>query len=355
MNDAEFERFFAESAPEIERRRSLPGPQRLLHRQILEHFAFTAQPPGPEEFTRWATEIGADATEALAALAGDDVVEANLETGQIIGAYPFVAESRGHRVDISGGSTVEAYCAADALGIAPLLSRDVTIRSNDPYDGASLQVAVRNGKTIATPRDLVVGFPAAASYDPGIGETAAGTVCPTVSFYGSEATALAHGQAQGFPLRCSAWPRRIDWQSPSSAGSSIPPIPVPGAHDAIGEGERVYGRTAESPVRCDLRLLHCLGRAAGLQPPAGTTPRSGHGPGPRHGRRHRDQPGPLPEGSSQRADPPRSLARHAESSPAARLGAPPRTSDPGEPGRGGALGGREVHCGSPAHHLTRSA
>ncbi|HEV8569198.1 MAG TPA: organomercurial lyase [Actinoplanes sp.] len=40
-----------------------------------------------------------------------------------------------HAVAIVGGPTASAMCAVDALGIVPMLGRDVTIASTDPYSG----------------------------------------------------------------------------------------------------------------------------------------------------------------------------------------------------------------------------
>jgi len=42
-------------------------------------------------------------------------------TGAILVAYPFSRTPRGHRVLINGTHQVEAMCAIDALGIAPML------------------------------------------------------------------------------------------------------------------------------------------------------------------------------------------------------------------------------------------
>lgn len=207
MNDTEFAGFLAELASEIDRRRSLAGPQRLLHQRILDHFAQTAQAPDPETFSGWAAELGIAASDALAGLVEDDAVEADLSTGRIVGAYPFVAEPRGHRVEIDGGCTVEAYCAGDALGIAALLGRDVAVTSTDPYDGTPLRVDVLDGKTSSTPPEAVIAFPADIAYEAGAGEPAAETVCPTVSFYASEANALAYGRTNGLTVEVLSLPQ----------------------------------------------------------------------------------------------------------------------------------------------------
>src|SRR6266536_1670989 len=78
------------------RRHGLPAPIRELHRRVLGHFA---------------------------------------ATGELAGAYPFVANPRGHQVHLTGGLTVQAYCAIDALGIPAMLDQDATITSTTRSPG----------------------------------------------------------------------------------------------------------------------------------------------------------------------------------------------------------------------------
>jgi len=55
-------------------------------------------------------------------------------------AYPFSARDRGHRVLIERLHEVEAMCAIDALGIAPMLELPIEIRSRDPISGGEIHV-----------------------------------------------------------------------------------------------------------------------------------------------------------------------------------------------------------------------
>ncbi|MQA85739.1 MAG: hypothetical protein GEV03_14225 [Streptosporangiales bacterium] len=114
------------------RRDSLPDPVRTLHRRILQHFADTGGPPAPDTVRTWSTRLDVDTRDALAQLVTADLVEAEPSAGRVHGAYPFVAQPRGHQVRIDGGPTAQAYCAIDALGVPAMLGRDVTITSPDP-------------------------------------------------------------------------------------------------------------------------------------------------------------------------------------------------------------------------------
>src|SRR5436190_4698596 len=127
--------------PERRGRRRLSGltpPERDLYRWILQRFA-AAAPPSGEATRATALELGLDPDEALAALARDDLVHTERD-GRPVVAYPFSARERGHRVLIDGLHEVEAMCAIDALGIAPMLERPIEIRSRDPISGGEIHV-----------------------------------------------------------------------------------------------------------------------------------------------------------------------------------------------------------------------
>src|SRR5207244_1685732 len=102
-----------------ERTARLSQPERELYFWILRQFA-TASPPDGEATRATARRIGLDPDNAFGALARDDLVHAD-ESGRPLAAYPFSAEKRGHRVLIDGKHRVQAMCAIDALGIAPML------------------------------------------------------------------------------------------------------------------------------------------------------------------------------------------------------------------------------------------
>ena len=62
----------------------------------------------------------------------------------------------GHKVQLTGGPTVEAYCAIDALGIPAMLDRDVVISSRDPDTGEPIRITVTNGEASWRPDETVV-------------------------------------------------------------------------------------------------------------------------------------------------------------------------------------------------------
>src|SRR5262245_57001160 len=108
----------------------LSRPEREFYFWILRQFA-SATPPDAEATNAAAQEVGLDPDQALATLARHDLVHAD-ESGRPLVAYPFSAEPRGHRVCIDGKHRVQAMCAIDALGIAPMLELPIEIVSHDP-------------------------------------------------------------------------------------------------------------------------------------------------------------------------------------------------------------------------------
>jgi hypothetical protein len=131
----------AEIHPERQGQRRLSGltpRERKLYRWILQRFA-TAEPPSSRATRATALELGLDPDDALAALARDDLVHIDGD-GRPVVAYPFSAPERGHRVLIDGLHEVEAMCAIDALGIAPMLALPIEIRSRDPISGGEIHI-----------------------------------------------------------------------------------------------------------------------------------------------------------------------------------------------------------------------
>jgi hypothetical protein len=66
------------------------------------------------------------------------------------------ASCAGHKVRLTGGPTVEAYCAIDALGITAMLNRAVVSSSRDPDTGEPIRIAVTNGEASWRPDETVV-------------------------------------------------------------------------------------------------------------------------------------------------------------------------------------------------------
>lgn len=199
MNETELRDALIEMASRgpAARRRELAAPLASLYDRTLLHFAERGSPPSPETLQAWADELRLDSRAALADLLESDLVEADADTLRVVGAYPFTSQERGHRVDIDGGPTVQAYCAIDALGVSAILNRPVTIHSHDPHSGAEITVRVEGADADARPMGTVVSV-AADRVD--TNEQASDSACPTVNFYESHADALAYEQTYGLKL-----------------------------------------------------------------------------------------------------------------------------------------------------------
>src|SRR6266542_3861341 len=118
--------------------RRLSGPERELYLWILRRFAEAAS-PSAEATRAAAADRGLDPSEALALLAREDLVHTDGD-GRPVVAYPFSAHRRGHRVLIDGTHEVQAMCALDALGIAPMLGLPIEVVSHDPISGGEIHV-----------------------------------------------------------------------------------------------------------------------------------------------------------------------------------------------------------------------
>jgi hypothetical protein len=125
----------------------LSESERQLYFWILRQFAAGA-PPSADAMGVAAENVGLDSDEARTTLAREDLVHTDPD-GRPLVAYPFSATARGHRVLIDGEQTVQAMCAVDALGIAPMLNLPVEIVSHDPISSAEVrvQVSAKEGAT----------------------------------------------------------------------------------------------------------------------------------------------------------------------------------------------------------------
>ena len=174
----------------IARQRTLPTSLRQLHQHILRHFAEHATAPEPGPLREWAHQLDIELDAALDQLVAVDLVEADPATARLLGAYPFSAIPRGHKVQLAGGPTIEAYCAIDALGIPAMLDRDVVISSRDPQTGEPIRITVTNGQASWHPDNTVV----VVGSGPNCGPSACQS-CPYITFHSSSATAAAYLQA----------------------------------------------------------------------------------------------------------------------------------------------------------------
>jgi hypothetical protein len=121
-----------------------PG-ERDLYGWILRAFA-NGTPPAPDALADAASNLDVEVEAALAAFAREDLVHHDPASGAILVAYPFSGIPRGHRVRIDGAIDVEAMCAIDALGIAPMLDRQIEIASRDPHTGSEVWVRLDPGE-----------------------------------------------------------------------------------------------------------------------------------------------------------------------------------------------------------------
>jgi len=121
-----------------ERTARLRREERQLYHWILDRFA-RAAPPTAAQLAAQAHALDLEPKAALATVAREDLVHTD-DDGAVLVAYPFSARPRGHRVTIDGGATVEAMCAIDALGIAPMLNQPIEISSKDPMSGSEIRV-----------------------------------------------------------------------------------------------------------------------------------------------------------------------------------------------------------------------
>jgi hypothetical protein len=174
----------------IARQRTLPPPLRQMHQHILRHFAQHATAPEPARLREWAHQFDLEPDAALDQLVAVDLVETDPATAQLLGAYPFSAIPRAHKVQLAGGPTIEAYCAIDALGIPAMLDRDVVINSQDPDTGEPIRITVTNARASWHPDNTVVVVGSDRSCGPSACQS-----CPYITFHSSPANAAAHLQA----------------------------------------------------------------------------------------------------------------------------------------------------------------
>ncbi|MGW1544427.1 organomercurial lyase [Streptomyces sp. NPDC002309] len=167
------------------RRAPVENGLRVVHQQILRHFAATGAAPDAQTLQPVATGAGRSATEVLAELADEDFLTLD-ETGNIRAAYPFSAVPTRHRVRLDNGVEVWSMCAIDALGIPDMLGQDAVISSADPVTGDPITVTSSTGTVRWEPTSAVVFV----GQRPG-GGPAASTCCDALNFFTDAANACA--------------------------------------------------------------------------------------------------------------------------------------------------------------------
>jgi hypothetical protein len=177
------------------RRARLSEPERELYFWILRRFA-TAGRPSSVELRAGAEQLGLEADSALATLAREDLVHRGAD-GEVVVAYPFSGRPTAHRVRFPGGHEVNAMCAIDALGIAPMLGETIEVESRDPVSSAQIRARVApDGSAEWSPDSAVVVAGAMVAG----GDSCQGC-CPVLNFFASPATAerwlSEHPQVRG--------------------------------------------------------------------------------------------------------------------------------------------------------------
>jgi hypothetical protein len=181
------------------RRARLTDNERELYFWILRRFA-TAERPSLTDVRETAARFAVDAEQALATLARQDLVHRGKD-GELTVAYPFSGRPTAHRVRFPGGHEVDAMCAIDALGIAPMFGEAVEIESRDPVSGEEIRARVApDGAAEWWPESAVVVAGAIRSE----GDDACCGCCPVLNFFASSANAerwlAEHPDVRGQPI-----------------------------------------------------------------------------------------------------------------------------------------------------------
>jgi hypothetical protein len=165
------------------RRARLTEAERELYFWILRRFASDGR-PSSGEVQAAADQLGLDAEDALATLSREDLVHRGAD-GAIAVVYPFSGRPTPHRVRFPSGHEVDAMCAIDALGIAPMFGKPIEIESRDPVSGEQIRAWVTpDGAAQWSPEPAVVVTGAIRNQD-----GACCGCCPVLNFFAAPANA----------------------------------------------------------------------------------------------------------------------------------------------------------------------
>jgi Alkylmercury lyase len=165
------------------RRARLTGAERELYFWILRRFASEGR-PGSGAVRAAAEQLGLDPEDALATLSREDLVHRGAD-GAIAVAYPFSGRPTAHRARFPTGHEVDAMCAIDALGIAPMFGQQIEIESRDPVSSDEIRARVGpDGATEWWPEAAVV----VAGTIRNQGDACCGC-CPVLNVFASPANA----------------------------------------------------------------------------------------------------------------------------------------------------------------------
>ncbi len=199
----------------------------LVWRAILRFYGDRGEPPQiPDIAAETRLEVGRVAT-ALRTLQSNDLIGLARDSAQICLAYPFTEAVTAHRVELNG-HTLHALCAIDALGAADMYGADISISSPCRHCGSQIEVTTtadgRSPNSIA-PIDAVVWYDFA--YD----GCAAGSCCPAIAFFCSDAHLLQ-------------W---LDAHTPRRDGTGLT------VDEALEVGRAIFGPVLAGPVSDTLR------------------------------------------------------------------------------------------------------
>jgi hypothetical protein len=145
---------------------------------ILREFAEKGSPPTAEDVMREFDMSLLDVIQIFSKLNEFDLIY--LDGKEIRGAYPFSRDPTAHEVSYEGGS-VYAMCAIDALGIASMLKKDISISSFCDHCGKTIEIEIKDGKIAKKePKETLIWV--GMRYD----ERAATSVCTKMVFLASE-------------------------------------------------------------------------------------------------------------------------------------------------------------------------
>ncbi|KUM25588.1 pyridine nucleotide-disulfide oxidoreductase [Mesorhizobium loti] len=148
---------------------------------LLQHYVDHGRAPTSEVLGK---RVGLGATAIwppLEELRRRDLVV--LDSGRIVGAYPFTNRDTGHRITLDR-HVLNAMCAVDALGIGAMTSRNIAIVSHCRHCDAPIRVSTQDqGRALAdiTPATAVVWL--SVRYE---GGCAANSLCAMTAFFCSD-------------------------------------------------------------------------------------------------------------------------------------------------------------------------
>jgi hypothetical protein len=187
VNDAALTGLNAEAGLFFRGQANLTKWERELYRWILTNFG-AGRPPSLADLSKETMRLKLDRDQVLERMEAADLIRRDPDSGAVSVAYPFSALPTLHTLDIDG---VQGYamCAVDALGVAFMLNKPVTVTSRDPLTGDEVRVRVDadTGTIDAAPGQAV----ALAGHVPGAGALAS-SCCPVTNFFASETNARAY-------------------------------------------------------------------------------------------------------------------------------------------------------------------